>query len=59
MRLSELQQVILNGIAQEYNETQFVQHPTLPTLLFWLKRHKEIKLSPKTPKYEDYTTYAR
>lgn len=43
LKLGELQEVIINGILQKYNNSEQPQYNDIPSLMFWLKKNKPQK----------------
>ncbi len=40
LTLGELQKIIIDGIMQKFNKSDYAQNNDIPTLLFWLRKHK-------------------
>jgi hypothetical protein len=40
LSLGELQKIIIDGIMQKFNKSDYAQNNDIPTLLFWLRKHK-------------------
>lgn len=41
LTLGELQQIIVDGIMQKFNDTNQPQYNDIPTLMFWIKKRKK------------------
>jgi hypothetical protein len=46
LTIGELQKIIIDGIMQKYNNSDQPQYNDIPSLLFWLRRHKTNKYKP-------------
>lgn len=40
LTLGELQQIVLDGIMQKFNKSEQPQYNDIPSLMFWLRKHK-------------------
>ena len=44
LTLGELQQIIIDGIMQKFNNTNQPQYNDVPSLMFWLRKNKLDKM---------------
>jgi hypothetical protein len=49
LTLGELQQIILDGIMQKFNNTEQPQYNDMPSLMYWLKKNnaKNVSIFPR------------
>ena len=40
LTLGGLQKIIIDGIMQKFNKSDYAQNNDIPTLMFWLRKHK-------------------
>jgi len=40
LTLGELQKIVIDGVMQKFNKSDYAQNNDIPTLMFWLRKHK-------------------